>query len=58
MLRLCGSGEIVAFESDTVFFNRKNSIGPKLCTVPSEKLSLAWNTHDLFEMIGSVRCFS
>ena len=60
-LRLFVSDEIVAFGSDSVLFSRKNSSSQKLCTLPSEKLNLAWNTHALFEMVGvcsDFACFS
>ena len=50
--RLCLPDEIVAFASDSVLFSRKNPIGQKLCTLPSEELKLAWNIHALFEMVG------
>ena len=51
-LRFCVSDEIVAFGSDSVLFSRRNSIGQKLCTLPSEKMNLAWNVRVLFEMVG------
>ena len=60
-LRFCVSDEIVAFVSDSVLLSRRNSIGQKLCTLPSEKLNQACNAHVLFEMVGvslDCVCFS
>ena len=50
--RIWVSDEIVTFGSGFVLFSWKNSIGQKLCTLPSEKLNLAWNIYALFEMVG------